>query len=465
MLVIASLGPTSTIYGGGQLKNASIDRSAVNLSDSGADIAGIGELPKELQYSNGSDTSTLPLSATPQPTLVLRAVGAGAEYILTSNVETANLTANGQPVKRSGHGWHIKQPGTYKLALSADKYEPQIWTVVLKRGQTPPPESRTLIPKIDKPALPTLTLTGGTPGAQIDLDGNLAGQLDSSGSVKIPAITAKVQHQIKFNKDGFCSSSLSVFTSEPSEVRIIAPKLDPCGTITLQQGAQDARVKVRRAGDTKWVDLTVGERTLLQAGLYDLNAEGDGVNPSSSQFTIEAGHDINYPVPRLTPKQHCQFANPADVSHDGDWWKPANSNKVIYLSPGCVNVTFYFYSVKPKINLFGTKHAEWVIETGDGAGRVAYELSDQKLSRKSIVKKTFDQHDSDVSDLLKHKALKDKEYILINLRVDGSHIRITNGNGELLDDYAPQNPVLHDFATGRVGVKTSSDFLFRDGGQ
>jgi hypothetical protein len=103
---------------------------------------------------------------------------------------------------------------------------------------------------------------------------------------------------------------------------------------------------------------------------------------------------------------------------------------------------------------------EWVIEGSDGS-RVSYELEDDKLTRKSTVGKTSEQHTSNVHGLVKDKA----EIFHISIRVDGSHVRIINKSGAVLDDYNPQSPAAPDFSNGRVGVKTPAEFTFTGGGQ
>jgi serine/threonine-protein kinase len=459
MLVISSLGPGTTIYGGEQLKNTAIDNVRVNLSSSGLDVPAISDKSKELTYSDGSDVSTLSLTTTDRPTLDLRSLRADAEYVITSNVvSTAVLTANKKPVQRTVRGWRISQPGKYDLVLTAYKYEPMSWTITLKPRQSLT-ETRNLTPIPDTPVLSSLILSGGPPGARVDVDGSSVGELDASGSAQFAAILSPGKHQIQIRGEGFCPPQPSEITANPpAEVRIAAARLDACGSITAGEGAANhSTFKIRRSGDpnAKWIDLVPGKRTVLVIGTYNLHAEAPGFNPEDIQTRIEAGKDASW-NPTLKAVPGCQLQNPSDVNPSGEWLKAKNSGSLVYLAPGCVNVNLVFAKHKGP-SLFG-KHMEWVLDAGSN-GRIAYEINGDKLTRKAVAeKKTFDEYESDAQ--LNGAA----DGFHIRIRVEGRHVRISNDRGEVLDDYTPQNPALHDLASGRVGIKTSGDFKFSGGG-
>ena len=461
MLVISSLGPRSTIYGGEQLKNTAIDNIQVNLSNSGLDVADISDTPKELTYSDGSDVSTLSLTTTDRPSLTLHSLGSRAEYVITSNVlSTAVLTANKKPVQRTASGWRITQPGKYDLVLTAYQYETLSWTTTLKPRQSLT-EVRNLTPSVVAPVLSSLILSGGTPGASVDVDGNSIGKLDANGSLQFAAILSAGKHQIQIRKEGYCVAQPSDITANPpAEVRIPVARLDECGSITVgEAAANSSMVKIRRSGDpnAKWIELVPGKKTVLGVGNYDLHAEAPGFNPWDSPIKIEAGREFNW-TPQLKAVPGCQLQNPAAVNTNGEWLRSKNSGSLIYLVPGCVNVNFVFARHKGP-SLF-KKHMEWVLDVAGGNGRIAYEIDGDKFSRKAIVQNTIDQQESDVQQQLMGEA----DGFHIRIRVEGQHVRISNDRGEILDDYTPQNPALHDLATGRVGVKTSADFKFSGGG-
>jgi serine/threonine protein kinase len=457
MVVVSSLGTTATIYGGEQLKNAKIGGAQVSLANAGTDLPPVSDQHNELTIQVGSSSDTLTLAATEWPSLTLRSLGAGSAIFISSNVGYATLTANGIPVKRGRKGWRINEPpGTYEFVLSAEGYETQTWKAVLGQGQTLQQEHK-LEAKVAQPKMSTLTIAGGTVGAQVILDGTLlAGKLDVNGTASFPASLSVGDHKIQFREEGYCESPISeVVANPPADTQLQGGKLEPCGSITVQAGLQQASIKVRRAGDanTNWIELSSGKKTTLPVGVYDAQANSPDSSPVSKQINVEAGRNADF-APQFLKLQHCQLEDAAAVTLDGDWMKAKNSGRLIYFSPGCVNVNLVI--AKPK-GLLSRKRVEWDLEAPGGAGRVQYELDNDKLARKAVV-----QHPTDnVEKTIKEDSAEFK----VHIRVDGSHIKVTDEKGEILDDYIPQEPVLHDLSSGRLGLKTTGEFKFSWSGQ
>ena len=454
IVVVSSLGRAATVYGGEKLGNATMGGTQVSFSNAGTDLPPISDQQNELTYTAGDETGTLTLAATDWPSLTLRSLGASSEILITSNVDSATLTANNIPVPRGKHGWRIAEPGTYNFVLSAANYETQSWTTALRQRQTLS-QDRKLEPKAAQPTLSTLSITGGTPDAELWVDDSPIGGLDNNGAKQFADKLSAGTHKLQFRKAGYCNSRVfDVEANPPNEVDVPGVKLDPCGGITLQLGSQPARVKVRRDSDpnAKWIDLSAGSNTNLRAGNYQVVAESDGYKAMTGEVKVESGANTGY-APRLTPLQVCKLQNPDDVSISGDLVKANNVENLVYLTPGCVNVNLTF--VKPK-GLLTRKRVEWVLEFASGAGHITYELDNQKLVRKAFAAHPLDQKQINVEKFIK----ADSPQFNVRIRVDGSHIRVTNEKGELLDDYDPQDPALHDPASGKLGLKTTAEFKF-----
>jgi serine/threonine protein kinase len=458
LVIVSSLGPGATIYGGEKLGNGAIGGTQVSLSNSGTDLPPISDQRNELSYAAGDETGTLTLAVTDWPSLTLRSLGVSSEILITSNVDSATLTANNVTVPRGRHGWRIAEPGTYNFVLSAANYETQTWTTVLRQRQTLS-QDRKLEPTAVQSTLSTVDITGGTPAAEVWVDDSPVGRLDSNGAKQFADKLSAGRHTLQFRNAGYCNSRLiEVEANPPNEVHPPDIKLDPCGSITVQTGSVQARVKARHDGDpnAKWIDLASGLNMNMRAGTYDMVAESDGYKGVTGQIRVEAGANAVF-APRLLPVQVCKLQNPDDVSISGDLAKPKNGEHVVYLTPGCVNVNLTF--LKPK-GILARKRVEWVLEFGGGAGRITYELDNQKLVRKAFTIHPLDQKQIPVESLIK----ADSPQFDVHIRVDGSHIRVTNEKGEVLDDYLPQDPALHDPASGKLGLKTAAEFKFTGSG-
>jgi outer membrane protease len=85
---------------------------------------------------------------------------------------------------------------------------------------------------------------------------------------------------------------------------------------------------------------------------------------------------------------------------------------------------------------------------------VQYELDDQKLTRKVAVRDEFSEpYEKRVST----EASGQSTSLSVKVRIEGSHVRITNDKGEFLEDYAAKG----NLTNAKVGVKTDSHFIFR----
>jgi serine/threonine-protein kinase len=450
LLVVSSLGPAATLYGSAQLKNVMLNGNRVHLSDHGSDVSLEPEGQNELTYIAGNDPASVSLGYTDLPSISMRALGAAAMILVTANVNDAVLTVNGKPMKRGRNGWQIDQPGTYTLVLSADHYEPLTWVAVLKPGHPLRFEQKLVAISDSSP----MVIAGGTPGAQVEVDRKVWGELSAGGVTQFASKLNIGSHEVRLYKDGFCDLRMEATAKPPAEVHLSAEKLEPCGSLIFRTEDQQASAKVRRAGDpnAKWIFLPIGKRVQLPVGKYEAQAdssEGRSVVPD----LMVTGKDQEF-APRVRPPspgkpRSCGLQNPGDVAPTGDWLKP-NSNNLILLTPGCVNVSLTF--TKPKSGFFGRKKVEWVLFAGGGPGWIAYELDDGKLTRKISVGRPIEQAEP------KAVLSADGDIFRLRILVEGQRVLILDESGKTVDDYSATDPALTNLQGGHVGLKTKFEF-------
>jgi serine/threonine protein kinase len=457
VLVITNLGTAATIYGSPQIKNPGMNGTPIRLSARGSDEVALVNGQNELTVE-GNDTSSVALTPADWPSVTLHALGAPATMLITSNVNDATLTVNGSPMKRGRNGWQISQPGTYNFVLSADHYEPQKWTVVLKPRQSLPPDKRQLVAKVVGAAAPessALVIAGGMPGAQVEVDGKSLGELNGSGSAQFTGKLTAGTHPVVFRKDGFCDVHSEVTAKPPAAVQLAGSKMEPCGSLTFTTVDPPGNARVRRADDpnSKWIPLPVGQRVPLPIGMYVAEADF-GVKGSKKlpDLTVKQGQDgVWKPKPTEETKSTvCQLQTSSDATTVGEWLK---GNKEMLLTPGCVNVSLTF--AKPKGNLFGMgKKMEWIVYAGEG-GRIEYELDENnKLTRKVVIGKTAGEPAE------KNVDLKDGDTYVLKIQVEGQRVRILNKNGAPVDEYTATDEALKNLRGGHVGLKTNAEFKF-----
>ena len=461
VLVVSGLGPDATVYGGDQLKNGGLDGTPVRISTNGTDVQALSDGSHDLTFMEGNDTASVSLDKTQWPSLMVHMLGAGGSMLITTNAENATLTANGKPVKRGRRGWLIGDPGNYAFVLTADKYEPQQWNSVLKPHQMLN-EAHKMEPKAESAVhvatLATLVVAGGTPGAQVELDGKPLGELNGSGSEQFAGKLSAGSHALVFRKEGFCESRAEI-TAEQSEVRLNQAPLEPCGTLIFRSAEGQATAKVRRVGESgaKWIELPVGQRVQLKTGEYEAQADFAGSSPVIvPDLKISAGNTAEF-APHPPVKQAastCGVQNQAEVSQAGEWMKP-NGNNMILLTPGCVNLTLWFQ--KPAGGFLGThKKVEWVLYAGGGSGRIEYTLDGNKLTRTAVGQKS-EKAES------KSALNGDANTFRLKIQVEGQRVRIMSESGQTVDDYTASDPMLINLRGGKVGLKTNAQFKIGGG--
>jgi serine/threonine protein kinase len=461
MFIIAGMGQTATIYGGEDLKSAKLGGSPFAFTRSGANVNLANGTPTAISYAVGNRSGTLTLEGSDSPSLTVRSIELTSELWITANVVAATLTANGKPVSRSGRGWRITSPGTYDLVLSAENFKPQSWTATLKAGQSIRDARRLDLIPGPVAVLSGLTISGGTPGAVVDVDGNPTAVLEADGSAHLTANLSAGHHQIRIHKEGFCSTrELGVDAAPPADVHVEAGTLDPCARLTLQPGSIPATVRAARIGDpnARWVELSPRKATSLPAGNYRLAVESEHNGSYGTEIRLEAGSNADF-TPQFAPLQECKLEHAANGSFDGNGAKPHNGAAFTYLSAGCLNVNLTI--TRPKPGFTGKRKVDWVIETSESAGRIAWEMDGERISRKGVIgDQAFDRR----SAILPPGMHGDGNPYVIRIRVEGSRVVISDGEGAVLDDYTPQNSILQHLSGARLGVKSSAGFTFAGGG-
>ena len=451
LFLITRLGTNAKLYAGNLLKNVRLGNQNVAVSPSGADLS-LSEENSEIKFGEGSEQGSLTIEISNAPTLEVHSTNVGGQVQITANVEGAILTVDGTPVKRRRRGWQVNRPpGTYDFELSAEGYEPQKWTMTLQRRQTFARKVE-LKAKVIPVTLASLLIAGGTPGAEVDVDGQRAGELDGSGDLQLPNMLTAGQHSVAFTKPYHESRTVEVSAKLP-EVRLSEVKLTPWPTVAFQTTLNSVTVKYQRVGDSQVHQAAASARLRLPSGQYTFQAEASGFQRFNTELKLAPGDDVSILL-KLVPIPDYEFQDPAQVIHDGPWVRSKDAHKFVYLKPGFLSENLIF--TKPGKNLFWNKKVEWMIEGAEGSVRVQYALEGQKLVRKLVAEgETSDQKEAKVDAA----AAAEPTSLSIHIQVDGSHVRISNDKGAVLDEYtAPQ----HNFSAGRIAIRTESQFVVRN---
>jgi hypothetical protein len=459
LLAITSLGKDATLYGRSSLGTAHLGDQGIVITPSGAPIT-LTDQSHDVVFGAGEDQGSVSIELSNAPTLMVQSLGGQGRLFITTNADKAVLTVDGSPVPRQARGWTVsKAPGAHKFILSADGYEPQSWTMTIQRHGIVN-KSVTLRERVTPPVMAGLNITGGTPGAEVMLDGQKIGELDSSGNLNVPNAAALGKHTVRMTKAGFEAREVEV-TISPSapgkplaDAQISKPLLSS-STVALafESNIKGASVKYRRAGDAQFQDATLSEKVRLAPGQYEIVAEAAGYQKFTTTVNL-AKDDVTVPL-NFTSIPDYEFEDPKQISHEGPWLKSKAQGKFINLRPGLLSENLIF--ARPGKTLFWDKKVEWIVENSAHNARVQYSLEGQsgKLIRRLMVGQDASNQKEAKVDA---QAAGQKDSFSLHIKVDAGQVRITNDKGVVLDDFNAQG---QDFSNGRIAVRSDSLFLVR----
>jgi len=455
---ITSLGNKATVYGGSQLDNIRFGDQKISAKQSGTPLE-LSDQNRTLFFPNGKGGDTVEIANSNAPALAVQSLNAIGQVLVTSNVDTATLTVDGLKVTRGKRGWVVtRSPGrTYTFALAAEGYDTLYAKITMQRGQL---EREMNFPP-HLAALSALVISGGTPGAVVTIDGARAGELDSSGNFHSATSLGVGRHTATFAKPGYemLARDFEIVAAQPgkplADYLMSKPTLLTslaALTVTSQIVVKDLKVNCHRVGESQTFDASPGKRIQLPPGEYEIDWEAPGYKPSRETIKLQAKQDIQFPL-KFEPVIDYELQDSTQITHDGEWLKSAVPGKFVDLRPGFLNVALVFW--RPGKTLFWDKKVEWLVENSARSARVQYSLDSKKLTRKLVVgTATSNQAEPKVEA----QAINQANALSVHIRVDSGRIRITNDKGSVLDDF---NAPGQDFSTGRLRLKTDSNFVVR----
>jgi serine/threonine-protein kinase len=453
VVVVTTLGTNGTVYGGAKLKSASFLGMPLNMNGDGSGDISLSNGPNELTYTAGDDASSLSVTPTEWPAMIVQVLGAPAMMRITANVDTATLTVNGKPLKRGRSGWQISQPGSYTFVLSAEHYDSQTWIAELKPHQSIN-DARKLVKSAPPPSqFSMLVVAGGTLGTHIDVDGKTLGDLNAGSDSQFQGVLGLGTHQILFRKDGFCDVRAEVVAKPPVDTHVTVPRLEPCGSLTFRAREPQWSAKVRHVGDAtaSWVVLPNGKRVQLPVGTYEAQIDFAEKGAMSMSDLTVTQHDAEFaPNPPPPPANICDIQNMGDVSVSGGWLKPKDGSNPISLTPGCVNVVLTFRKLKGPLG--SHKKVTLTLHAADGHGQIEYDVDGNKLTRKVA-------GHSETKPVLNGDA----DMLQLQIRVEDQQVLIRNEKGESLDSFTASDPGFTNFRGGHIEIKTAADFKISGG--
>jgi hypothetical protein len=453
-VVVSNLASHSRVYSSNSALMAGVSSGTPQpIPPDGLDLGDV-KPGSEVVLVDAGNARPLPIDASNAPglTLVLASDPTTATLQIPVNVPDTDITILGGKKPRHVHGTSTTYQlpaGKYVIRVTKDGYNAEDRTVELKKGEAvklPLVELRPVI------TVSALAIDGGTPGAEIWVDGVQAGSLSAEGAFSKKDISPG-DHSIVLRKADFEDKELKRPFSAGQIIRLTGDdaRLTPFGAITFHITPTNATVNYKREDEAQNHSAVNGGSVRLKAGGYSVSATAAGYVSKTERISVspDKTETINWtlipintgpkPVPEPEPK-------PILISTIDSSWTHAPDGWAIHKGTGMAwwrsNEGLIALEIKhPKGHL--KNHIEWSVDWKDPNNRLEYTLDQKNIERKVFVA-------GKAADQKKNPApMGTDEIWRVEISIKRNKIVITS-NGKILDEFARPDP---SAPLGKFGFK------------
>ena len=468
LIVVSSLGSETSVYSGSTSLRANLaGQEPQPIPPEGLKLVGVSTTNNELSFSN-KDLPKILIDLGNAPVLYvgLNADTNVAYLAVQSNVQTSRLFVDGREVKPNKPGnWPavVRKPGKHTLKVTADGYDDVTQQVEFVKDQ-PVQLSVDLKPNVVATSA-FLSIEGGTPGAEVLVDGVSTKTLDAAGAARIEVTPQP--HKIGFRKEHFESpDAVARAFAHGQEIKLGAneAKLKEMGRIQFQVTPQDANVSYHRSDRQDLQHAHGRDVVWVPEGKYTITAEAAGYAAQSKNDVAVTSGQVGTVQLKLEPEAANKkaadapqepggkslFEDPSQVKAEGGWLKATSVAEFVYLkaaAPRTFNLTF----ADPGKNVFGKqKKMEWVVDFESDKQKVVYQFDGAKFERKA----TSGGKHLNTSIACKATGEAFQFFVVI----EPGSVEVKSPNCEKTDKYESPD---HDLTKGKIGIKHDIEFVIR----
>jgi hypothetical protein len=442
-VVVSNLGSRVHVYCSDPRARLSLDgRAAAAMGEGGWELPQVSLATHELTLTRGDDQYKLDIDVGPAPTLAtfLQSGQNIGTLVIVTGEDKARVYLNGQLQKGTTQGGQLRipslEPKDYEVTVSKQGFQdlpPQ--KIRVRKGE----QTKLSFNLQPVPHLASLSIQGGTPGAQVLIDQAPVGVIQPDGTFNIATISPG-DHVVELRKDRFISRRIQKhFASGPNVALAGADAVLQAGTgeVRITFSPPEAVVNLAKAGEAP-VKVTSGTPLTLAPGTYTLTARiADSVTRSST-VEVVAGQSKGFDLP-LAPSGMSRWDDPAGWKPDKNGFVHKGGDFVLYgVSP--TSGTFAF-----SVTLQKGHRLQWVVNYVDSNNYVLFQIDENNFYRTVT-------HNGQKSDEFKVPHKSDKKSLrFMQIRVASNEIVNQTKDGDawvVLDKFSMPGANL---AAGKFG--------------
>jgi len=413
-VVVSNLGGRVHVYCSDPAAKLSLDgQPSSGTGPDGWEFPRVSLATHELALTHGPDQYKLDVDVAAAPVLAtfLESGQNIGTLVIVTGEDKARVYLNGQLQKGATQGGQLRipnlEPKDYLVKVSKAGFQdllPQ--KVRVRKGE----ETKLSFILQPIPHLASLSVQGGTPGAQVLIDQVAVGIVQPDGFFTLATVTPG-DHVIELRKDRFKPKRIQKHFVAGSDVALSAADAGleaGTGELRITFSPTDASVYVTKAGEAP-VKVTSGSPLSLPPGTYTLTTRIADNLTRSSTLEVVAGQSKSFDLP-LAPSGMSKWDDPAG-------WKPDKNGSVHK------GGDFVLYGASPASGTFAFAvmlqkghRLQWVLNYLDPNNYVLFQIDENNFYRTVV-------HNGQKSDEFKvpHKSEK-KNFRFMQIRVTPNEI-------------------------------------------
>ncbi len=413
-VVVSNLGSRVHVYSSDPAAKLSLDgQAAAAMGKDGWELPQVSLATHELALTHGQDQYKLDIDVAATPTLAtfLESGQNIGTLVIVTGEDKVRVSLNGQPQKATTQNGQLRipnlEPKDYLVSVSKAGFQDVAPQQVRVRKGEQAKLSFTLQPV---PHLASLSIQGGTPGAQVLIDQAPVGLVQPDGTFNLSTINPG-DHVVELRKDRFLSKRIQKHFVAGPNVALAgadAALLASTGDLRITFSPPEAAVNLAKAGEPP-VKVTSGAPLSLPPGTYTVTARVADNLTRTSTVEVVAGQSKSLDL-SLAPSGMSKWNDPAGWKPDKNGFVHKGGDFVLYgVSP--TSGTFAF-----SVMLQKGHRLQWVVNYLDPNNYVLFQMDENNFYRTVV-------HNGQKSDEYKapHKSEK-KSFRFMQIRVTPSEI-------------------------------------------
>ena len=451
LVAVSSLGSDATVYSGTADQRLVYRHGAPqSIPVAGLELHDINDPDRQFNLASSPNQSfAIEGGNAPVVSFYLRSNPFLPYAVVSADTRDAHLFVDNVEVPRfpNGNWWFQRPPGAYSMRISAGGFYDYQQKITLAKGDG-------IALRADLKALPvlsTLSIAGGTPGAEVLVDGQPAGTVDAGGGFTGGQISPG-HRIIEMRKPGYEPRQWNADLSAGQTFSVVSREatLTPFGSLDFAVSPASAKVQYQQ-GDHGFEGRTSGSVS-VPARRYHVTATADGYEPAGIDVTVQPGEPTRVALSLTAIHREAPSvkAGPATTMESlfqdphafetGAGGMRLTSGGTAWLTPGFSVLNL---AVRP-----GSKRRLQLWIVAGGLSTVVYEFSSRGVSRVS----TLGGKRQNVTLL---KLSKEPSELPVSFHIEKNRIAL---EGVVTDEVSSGAA---DFTSGKIGVSGDANFTIR----